>query len=258
MIPRPSITEWAAVAPWLTTEQVEQDLLLSRLIVDIANDEYLGGELVFRGGTCLHKLRISPPMRYSEDLDYVRRSEGGIANLIAALRNIGDRLGMKVNYEIAKYPKVRFSAPFETGRGMMRIKIEVNTFERSPALPPERVPFRVESGWFTGEARVQTFASAELLATKIRALYQRSKGRDLFDLWLGMTLLGLAPSDLIEAFVPYRPEGLTSALAIENLTAKLQRPEFRDDLNQLMSAAPSGYDIDQAGTLVIDRLLSLL
>ena len=61
MIPRPNITEWSRVAPWTTTDQVEQDLLLARLIIEIANDDYLGTELVFRGGTCLHKLRISPP-----------------------------------------------------------------------------------------------------------------------------------------------------------------------------------------------------
>jgi predicted nucleotidyltransferase component of viral defense system len=63
----------------------------------------------------------------------------------------------------------------------MRIKIEVNTYERSPARPLERVPFAVESHWFAGSADVLTFSAAELVATKIRALYQRSKGRDLSD-----------------------------------------------------------------------------
>ena len=258
MIPRPNITEWSNVAPWLTLEQVEQDLLLSRLIVEIANDPYLGPELVFRGGTCLHKLRISPPLRYSEDLDYVRRSEGGIGQLVTALRRIGDHLGMKVTYEITKYPKVRFSAPFESGQGTMKIKIEVNTFERSPALPPELVPYAVESTWFNGTANVQTFATAELLATKIRALYQRSKGRDLFDLWLGLTRLGVTPNDLITAFAPYRPDGITNKLAIENLATKLRRAEFRDDLIRLTAANPVDYNIDTAGQLIIDQLLTLL
>ena len=253
MIPRPNIVEWSHMAPWLTDEQVEQDLLLSRLIVEIANDDYLSDELVFRGGTCLHKLRISPPLRYSEDLDYVRRSEGGIRDLIAALRSIGERLGMKVSYEITKYPKVRFAAPFESGSGIMKVKIEVNTFERSPALPPERVPYTVESSWFTGSAHVQTFAVNELLSTKIRALFQRSKGRDLFDLWLGLTQLRIAPDDLIAAFGPYRPEGITPGLAIENLTAKLAKPEFREDLLRLTSAAPSGYDVDAEH---LERLLT--
>ena len=37
----------------------------------------LGPELAFRGGTCLHKLCLPQPFRYSEDLDYVRTTHGG-------------------------------------------------------------------------------------------------------------------------------------------------------------------------------------
>lgn len=55
MITRAAIVEWGRRVPWPTLEQVEQDLLLSRLIVEIANDDFLGNELTFRGGTCLHK-----------------------------------------------------------------------------------------------------------------------------------------------------------------------------------------------------------
>lgn len=51
MIPRPHIVEWGRRVGWPTDEQDEQDLLMSRLIVEIARDSYLGDELVFRGGT---------------------------------------------------------------------------------------------------------------------------------------------------------------------------------------------------------------
>ena len=46
MIPAGHITRWAKNAPWPTREQVEQDLVLSRLIVEIANHPLLGDELV--------------------------------------------------------------------------------------------------------------------------------------------------------------------------------------------------------------------
>ena len=72
MIPQPYITEWSAHAPWPAEDQIEQDLILSRLIVEIASDALLAGELAFRGGTCLHKLHLPGPARYSEDLDYTR------------------------------------------------------------------------------------------------------------------------------------------------------------------------------------------
>jgi Nucleotidyl transferase AbiEii toxin, Type IV TA system len=258
MIPQRHITQWSTVVGWPRVEQVEQDLLLLRLIVDISNDPYLGDELVFRGGTCLHKLRMSSALRYSEDLDYVRRSSGPIKEMMVALRAIGERLGMQVNVEISKYPKVKFRAPFETGIGTMRIKIEVNTYERSPALPFDRVPFTVTSDWFTGHADVLTFSTAELVATKIRALYQRSKGRDLFDLWLALTVLNIPPEEILDAFHPYRPDGLTSILSISNLQAKLSTGDFRHDITPLMRRTLVGYDPDTAGQMVIDRLLARL
>jgi predicted nucleotidyltransferase component of viral defense system len=44
------------------------------------------------------------------------------------------------------------------------------------------VPFRIDYPWFSGTAEVSTFTHEEMLATKLRALLQRDKGRDLFDL----------------------------------------------------------------------------
>jgi predicted nucleotidyltransferase component of viral defense system len=169
MIPQPAIVEWGRTASWPSDDQIEQDLLLSRLIVEIANDEYLGDELAFRGGTCLHKLRLSTPRRYSEDLDYVRRSSGGI-----------------------------------------------------------------------------------------RALFQRSKGRDLFDLWLALTVLNVDPAEMLACFQPYRPDGITAARAEQNLRSKLADANFRADLLPLVTKWPIDYDIDEAGELVIDTLLSKL
>ena len=86
MIPNAVVTAWGRDRPWPTRQQVEQDLLLARLIVDIFNHPYLGGELVFRGGTCLHQLRLAAPRRYSEDLDFVRRTHAGIGDVFDALR----------------------------------------------------------------------------------------------------------------------------------------------------------------------------
>ena len=53
----------------------------------------------------------------------------------------------------------------------MRIKIEMNTYETSPALPHSRLPYQVESRWWSGSADVLTFQPQELVATKLRALF---------------------------------------------------------------------------------------
>lgn len=256
MIPRALITAWGRVVPWPTVDQVEQDLLLSRLIVEIANVDYLGGDLVFRGGTCLHKLHAPTPLRYSEDLDYVRRTSGGIGELTRAVTEIGNRLGMTVRTRVTEHPKMYLRAPFESGSGQMRIKIEVNTFERSPVNQHIRLPYAVESTWFAEKADVLTFTLAELVATKIRALFQRSKGRDLFDLWFALTQLGVPAPSIIEAFTPYRPDGYTSRRAELNLREKVRTPSFRDDLRPLLAVWPDGYDVDEAAELVIGDLLA--
>ena len=52
------LNEWISRAPWPTQIQIEQDLVLSRLIVEIANHELLGAELALRGGTCSNKLHL--------------------------------------------------------------------------------------------------------------------------------------------------------------------------------------------------------
>ncbi len=52
---------------------------------------------------------------------------------------------------------------------------------------------------FRRDCEVTTFQQEELLATKVRALYQRRKGRDLFDLWLGLTA-GKADAAKVEDF----------------------------------------------------------
>lgn len=256
MIPAAYVTDWERRAPWSTREQIEQDLLLSRLIIEIANDNYLGDELVFRGGTCLHKLYLPTALRYSEDLDYVRTTAGGIGPIIDAVRRIGESLGMTVHTQVTTHPKIRLRAPFETGDGTMSVKIEVNTFERSPARPLHRVPFSIDSPWFAGAADVLTFDLAELVATKIRALYQRSKGRDLFDLWLAIVQLGVPPGDIIDAFAPYRPDGYTSALGEQNLRRKIGSSAFRSDLDQLVTRWPDDYVIATAAEFVIEQLIA--
>jgi predicted nucleotidyltransferase component of viral defense system len=214
--------------------------------------------LVFRGGTCLHKLCLPFPWRDSEDLDYVRRSSGGIADLTRALTRIGARLDMEVRTRISQHPKVLFRAPFESGSGPMKIKVEVNTFERSPARTPENVPFTVDTSWFTGAAMVAIFSTAEMLATKIRALFQRSKGRDLFDLWLGLTVLQVDPAEILDCLAPYRPDGFTARRAVLNLEAKLGDDVFCRDLDPLVSTWPDRYSVQKAGEPVVETLLSRL
>lgn len=257
MIPPAVITAWGVDHPWPSRVQVEQDFLLSRSICAIAEDPYLGRELVFRGGTALHKLHLERPWRYSEDLDYIRTSATGIAQLTKALTGLGESLDFEVRTRISEQPKIYWRTTSDDGIPI-RIKIEINTHERSPVLPLIEVEHGVDTTWWSGTARVATFQTAELVATKIRALYQRSKGRDLFDLWLALTHLSLKPDDILSAFEPYRPAGLTARAAEANLDRKLEDPSFLHDLDPLVASWPEEYSPQAAAGLISTRLLRQL
>lgn len=261
MIDRPALVAWRSRAPWRNTVQIEQDLLLSRLMVEIATNDVLGPELAMRGGTCLHKLHLPAAQRYSEDLDYVRRTHTGIKPFTEALAKIADQVGLALTSRHASGQMVHVyldGTPTE-GLGRLRIKIEMNIVETQAYLPRATVPHTVKTSWWSGTAEIPTFAPSELLATKLRALYQRSKGRDLFDLWLGLTTLRADPDEIIAAFNHYMGQATFSFPQLrDNLAAKLDDPGFRHDLDPLLANAPPDYDLDIAANLVMRELGSRL
>ena len=160
MIPANAVTAWSVNHPWPTREQVEQDLLLSRAICAIAQDDYLSHELVFRGGTALHKLHLKHPYRYSEDLDYVRSSATGIGPPHPGAQPARRRPRLH-----RQHPRQR------TPQGLLADDRD----HRRPTADQDRSEHPRTLTWWSGTAAVRTFAPAELMATKIRALYQRSK-----------------------------------------------------------------------------------
>ena len=66
----------------------------------------------------------------------------------------------------------------------MTLKLEINITEHFTVLNPIEKQFSVNSSWFNGDVILHTYQLNELMGTKLRALYQRRKGRDLFDLWM--------------------------------------------------------------------------
>jgi len=85
MIPRDYITTWRSEAPWVQDFQVEQDLVISKALVDIFSEPVLREALAFRGGTALYKLFLKPPLRYSEDIDLVQIRAGPATPLFSAM-----------------------------------------------------------------------------------------------------------------------------------------------------------------------------
>ena len=262
MIPEAAITHWRNVAPWPQDAQVEQDLILCRALVEIFQEPELSKALLLRGGTALHKLLITKPQRYSEDIDLVQVTAGPIGSVMSAIRaRLDPILGKPRRENNPNNVTLRYRMESEIAPVVpLRLKIEINTREHFSVFDPEARPFAVESPWFTGRAEVRTYALDELLATKLRALYQRRKGRDLFDLWLGLDKMGADPKRIVKAFRDYmKAEGhkITRKLFEKNLAEKATSRQFNDDLRPLLTAGVR-YDAADAAQTVSDELLSNL
>ncbi|MGO9110765.1 MAG: nucleotidyl transferase AbiEii/AbiGii toxin family protein [Thermoguttaceae bacterium] len=90
MIPQANITAWRTHAPWADDAQVEQDLALTRALVELFSNAELTGKIALRGGTALQKLFIEPPYRYSEDIDLVQTEAGPIGAILDTCRTTLD------------------------------------------------------------------------------------------------------------------------------------------------------------------------
>ena len=162
--------------------------MLSRALVVMFRHPGVTGGLVFRGGTALHKLYVAPAARYSEDIDLVQRDAGPIGETIGAIR---ETLDPWLGAPRWKQGSGRFTLDyrFETSFvpiSTRRLKIEINTREHLSVLGTTTRPLAVDNPWFSGTAEIPVYHLDELLGTKLRALHQRRKGRDLFDLWVAL------------------------------------------------------------------------
>ena len=121
--------------------------------------------------------------------------------------------------------------------------------------------FAVTSRWFTGSCRITTYSLNELLGTKMRALFQRRKGRDLYDLWLGLQQQASIPQRIAEIFEAYMKVTATPVSRreyLDNLTAKIAHPGFLSDLPPLLAEGAGAYDAQAAFYDVRDRLVALI
>jgi len=260
MIPRADIISWRYEAPWISDAQVEQDLLICRVLVEIYQNEALFKHLAFRGGTALHKLYLKPPRRYSEDIDLVQVKKGSIGHIIDSLHFVIDPLlGEPQRKQRAESFTLIYKTESEVPPiSQLKLKVEINTREHFSILGLRKFPFEVNSRWFKGSCQILTFALEELLGTKVRALYQRRKGRDLFDLWLGLISKKANPDVIVDVFKQYmKNESLSFNRQdyLENLEKKMQHPGFLSDLEPL--AAPNiNYDVRKAYSLVVKNIIS--
>ena len=142
----------------------------------------------------------------------------------------------------------------------MRLKVEINSREHFSVFGIEEHELAVRSRWFTGTGKVKTYQLDELLGTKLRALYQRKKGRDLFDLFIASRRAKVSPMRVVECFGRYLEhdgQRVTRAELEMNLQEKLSDDTFLSDVAPLV-APDIEWNMGDAAEYVRRELLPLL
>ncbi len=277
-ITRRDIVAHQSTVPWPNARQVEQDLLLCRAMTAIFKDEFLKTQVAMRGGTLLHKVHLAPASRYSEDIDLVVIGDRPKEHIEKAINRVLAHTLGSPKKSIWRFVKLAvrnivrpseilqqtYSVPSLTDPqgAPLEIVVEANVSERTPHRPIVQLPFSYP---FRGESvsvRITGYDIHEMLGTKMRAMFQRRRGRDLFDLYwaLQYSQIAIVPSEIIDSFLHYMAQENTNAERaelIELLRGHLRDSGFLNDMRPLLRTGLH-YDPLEAGEYVISRLLDLL
>jgi predicted nucleotidyltransferase component of viral defense system len=185
------VQEWG-----LAEHVVEKDYVLGWVLWGIGSDATLGQSWIFKGGTCLKKCFIET-YRFSEDLDFTITPGGPLSpnETLPLLRGVLQRVGEEsgIDFTVGEPRlRVRPSGTAAEGRiyyrgprntpGATSVKLDLSADEAviQPTVPrtiahpyPDALPA-------TGTARCYAFE--EVFAEKLRAMAQRGRPRDLYDI----------------------------------------------------------------------------
>ena len=140
----------------------------------------------------------------------------------------------------------------------MRLKIEINTREHLNILGLKEVPYEVKNSWFAGQCNITGYEIEELMGTKLKALYQRKKGRDLFDLYWVLTHLNIDTEKLIHCYKVHMENAVnkppTKKQFLANMNEKMTDKEFTNDIHVVLKRGIE-YDNETAWELVRKELV---
>ena len=262
MIPLADITAWSNTSPWGNQHYIEQDLVLCRILTELFNDNLLASKLAFRGGTAIHKLYLLPQPRYSEDIDLVQLTPEPIGEVINGIREILLFLGKPTIKQTQRGNTIFYHYLSEPAPQVKsRIKIEINCQEHLNVHGVAIIPFSVRNPWFTGDCNIVSYSIDELIGTKIRALYQRKKGRDLFDVYYAMISGELDVDKTLFCYKKYMELSVGQVPSpkqyLDNLSGKINDPLFISDMRPLLRPGIR-YDVYKAYELFREHFIEAM
>ena len=183
----------------LRVDMIEKDYILGWLLAGIFAHPVLGPAWMFKGGTCLKKCFLET-YRLSEDLDFTVEDTGQLDEglLTDAFQEIAewmyDQSGIDIStqrprFRVFRNPRdglqvegrVYYRGPMQSRGSLPRVKLDLTADERMVHPPVERAVAHPYSDSSEGGITAQTYSLTELLGEKIRALGERARPRDLYD-----------------------------------------------------------------------------
>lgn len=183
----------------LSPDIVEKDYTLGWVLAGIANHPALGSQWVFKGGTCLKKCYFET-YRFSEDLDftlsdYEQLDKGFLADALGEISDwVYESSGVElprgdIRIEIFRNPRGNISAqgrisyrgPLQRRGNLPRIKLDLTADEILVMEPVARDVYHPYADRPEDPIRVHCYSFEETFAEKIRALAERGRPRDLYD-----------------------------------------------------------------------------
>ncbi len=227
----------------------ELDFRLVKILEAIYHDDFLAKRLYMKGGTAINKLYLKDTSRLSVDLDFNHiGAKEEVLKERQALREHICKILEKHDEECIIHSKHRYEqttikARYKTLYGMTRsLKIEISHVERFPILPPVQKQIKTPEG----NSEVTTYTLEELTSTKLRALMERSKGRDVYDLYF---ISKLKPNPTITRkmflYYFYRSRKIfNSKIHYQNLTKRYET-NYVDDVSAFIKPTVR-FDLSKA------------
>lgn len=188
----------AQKATGLPLSTIEKDYVLSLLLWFIARNQHIGNQWVFKGGTCLKKCYFGA-YRFSEDLDYAVLPHASVEEshirqeLLACFDQLLDNFGVRIDIddlEITPFSdkndqfiqvKIPFWGPLMPSGSWPRIKLDISQEEKVVDTPTFLPLIHGYSDSLNCKTTVMSYSLYEIFAEKMRALVQRTRPRDLYD-----------------------------------------------------------------------------
>lgn len=184
----------------LTPNVIEKDYVLGWLLAAVNNNSVLSQSWVFKGGTCLKKCYFET-YRFSEDLDFTLQDKNHIdaAFLVDQFSLMAEWLyeetGIEIPTDRLKFDvytnprghqscqgRVYYKSYFSTGKhSLPRIKFDLTADEVLVMPPSRQAVFHPYTDSPQDGIFIVSYAYPEVFGEKIRALGERGRPRDLYD-----------------------------------------------------------------------------